>query len=175
MKLDIQSKCTDLRLNIEAQQKNAESEYQKTQAKRQLAAARLHHAKTKKLELEVESTRELDDLKLHLDTIKEQLRNLIALAHKEQEEVIRIDEERNKDEEYELMSKSNIDNIEIMQNQNQNNNLIDDKKIIQNFVEKKKKLNKKSKKNKKTKSRLNTPSGAQIIRPQLKNDTIETV
>lgn len=171
-KLMIQSNYADLRIKIETQQKNADSEFQKMTSNRQHAAARLHRANTKKLELEVESTRELDDLKVHLNTIKEHLRDLIILAHKEQEEVIRIDEERHKDEEDSIISKSEINSIELLQNQTP---MLDEKRVIQTVEEKRKKLNKKTKKSKKARTRLNTPNGAFIVRPQLQNEKIESV
>ena len=172
-RMEIQSNYSDLKLKIEAQQKNAENEFSKLTTNRQHAAARLHRANTKKLELEVESTRELDDLKVHLNTIKEQLRDLIILAHKEQDEIIRIDEERNKDEDDSIISKSEIENIEMLQNQNSS---VDQNSILQSIdVVKRKKLNKKTKKNKKVRTRLNTANGATIVRPQIKNDNNEPI
>lgn len=171
-RLDFQSKYRDLRISIDAQQKNAESEYQKITAKRQHAAARLHRANTKKLEIEVESTRELDDLKMQLDMIKEQLSQIIIQAHKEQDEIIRIDEERNSDEEESRISKKSFKNIEL---ESMGPNLNDEKRVMTSIEEKRKRINKKSNKSKKVKQRLNTASGAPIVRPQLQTDVFESI
>lgn len=70
-----------LKTEAEEKQQKALSSYQNIAAKRQHAQARVKRAEEKKLDAEIQSNRVLDDLKVHLLTIKEQLRQAINDAH----------------------------------------------------------------------------------------------
>ena len=70
-----------VKFDTERAQSEANREYQQFVTKRQHAEARLKRAESKKLDAEVQSTRTIDDLKMHLMTVKEELRQLIDQAH----------------------------------------------------------------------------------------------
>jgi cellobiose-specific phosphotransferase system component IIA len=74
-------------------------EYQSVATKRQYAQARVTGAESKKLEAEVQIHTTLDDLKIHLLTIKEQLGHAIEEAHTAQEALIQREAEEKAREE----------------------------------------------------------------------------
>lgn len=82
----------------EAEKNRAASELQQISLKRQQAAQRVSRAVSKALEIRTETNKELDDLRLHLDTIKEQLKSLLINVQIKQEKA-REEEEARKAEE----------------------------------------------------------------------------
>ena len=73
-----------IRAEIESSQANALNKQKATATRRQHAAARLQRSNEKKLEAQMEANKILDDLKVHLSTIKDELRNAIDDAHIQQ-------------------------------------------------------------------------------------------
>ncbi|OHS95774.1 hypothetical protein TRFO_38103 [Tritrichomonas foetus] len=82
-----------VKLETESAQASAMNKYQGIAAKRQHAAARLKRANDKKMEAQIEANKVLDDLKLHLLTMKEQLRNVIDDARAQQKMLSQKEEE----------------------------------------------------------------------------------
>ena len=80
-----------VKFDTERAQSEANREYQQFVTKRQHAEARLKRAEAKKLDAEVQSTRMIDDLKMHLMTVKEELRQLIDQAHVAQNLIFKRD------------------------------------------------------------------------------------
>jgi len=64
------------------------AEYQSIATKRQYAQSRLNRAENKKLDVQVQAQRILDDLKIHLMIIKEQIKTLIQDAHETQQTML---------------------------------------------------------------------------------------
>ena len=81
----------EVKYETERAQAEAQREYQQFATKRQHAEARLKRAEAKKLEAEVQSTRVLDDLKMQLMSVKEELRQLIDQAHVAQNLLLKRD------------------------------------------------------------------------------------
>lgn len=77
----------------ETKQASALTKAQSSAAKRQHAETRLQRAQEKKEQVTMEKNRILDDLKLHLLSLKDQLRHVIEDANIEQQELIQKEEE----------------------------------------------------------------------------------
>jgi hypothetical protein len=84
---------------LESARSEVLGEFQMVATKRQRAQARVTRAENKRLEAEIQVHRTLDDLKIHLLTIKEQLRHAIEEAHAAQDALIqRAAEEKAREE-----------------------------------------------------------------------------
>jgi chromosome segregation ATPase len=92
-------KFNRMKAELESAQSEVLGEFQAVSTKRQHAQARVTRAENKKLETEVQVHRTLDDLKIHLLTIKEQLRNAIDEAHAGQDALIQREAEEKAKEE----------------------------------------------------------------------------
>lgn len=82
-----------VKTQTESEQAAAQRSFQSIAAKRQHAAARLKRANDKKIECEIATNRVLDDLKLHLFDLKDQLRQAIDDAHVQQKLLFQKEEE----------------------------------------------------------------------------------
>lgn len=85
-----------VKAKTEAEQAGALSKFQSIAAKRQHASARLKRVQEKKIESEVATNRVLDDLKMHLLDLKDQLRQAIDDAHVQQKLLFQKEEEEKK-------------------------------------------------------------------------------
>lgn len=82
-----------VKMETESEQAAASKKFQAITTKRQHAAARLKRANDKKIECEINTNRVLDDLKLRLFDLKEQLRQAIDDAHVQQKLLYEKEEE----------------------------------------------------------------------------------
>jgi chromosome segregation ATPase len=80
---------TAVKGECETAQAEAHNQLTAASVKRQHAQARVKRAEGKKLDAEIQVHRVLDDLKIHLSTIKEELRRAIEDAHAAQAALIR--------------------------------------------------------------------------------------
>jgi DNA repair exonuclease SbcCD ATPase subunit len=84
---------------VESAQAEALSVYQTVATQRQHTMSRLRRAENKKAEAEAKTHHVLDDLKVHLSTIKEQLKQTIQDAHYVQADLLQADAEEKAKEE----------------------------------------------------------------------------
>jgi Ran GTPase-activating protein (RanGAP) involved in mRNA processing and transport len=85
------NQCMDfnrMKGDLESARSEVLGEFQMVATKRQHAQARVTRAENKRLEAEIQVHRTLDDLKIHLLTIKEQLRHAIEETHAAQDTLI---------------------------------------------------------------------------------------
>jgi Ran GTPase-activating protein (RanGAP) involved in mRNA processing and transport len=83
-----------VKAELEKAQSQVLAEYQIIATKRQHTQARLVRAENKKVEVEVRGRRILDDLKVHLMTIRTQLKHAVEEAHEAQDALMREEAEQ---------------------------------------------------------------------------------